>query len=241
ARVQLSRVSGVPWRSFPVEVAPGESGSGLCRIPVRELAAVAQEEDLPIPGEDGHRWTVELVRAGKSSPLLLKQSASGIVHTAGSVLLISERTEHGELWLGARPVSPVVTDVRWQDDGTLHLRGVGASPDAGYEVVVRLRGRREDRSYAMRTDGSAWTAIVDPSSAKSLAGTTDLRSGTWSLVCRMPDGRFTDLLFAAGALGNQALGTRVGIRELELRPEPGWRAALVVGPNLRPDEQGAFN
>jgi CDP-glycerol glycerophosphotransferase len=255
AAIQLSRVPGVVWRRYPVEVT-GQAFTA--RIPLADLPAYQPPLVL---GEMGDRWLVDLVSDADpkiARPIAADGPFAGARHPLGRRQVRLQPTPDGRLQLAVLPAGPVVTGVAWTADDRLELRGDLPADTAGsfadLEVVLRVWGRREQRTFPAEVTGRQWRALIDPLVVSSYAGSIELRSGMWDLLCRHgaggrasgaeevhgPEGAVEHLPFAPEALDQLPVRGTAAHRELVLRRAREERVALKVGPDLDLAEQGVY-
>ena len=252
AAIQLSRVPGVVWRTYPIEIEwDAQAGEGataggrfIARIPLADLPAV--QPPLVI-GEVGDRWLLNLVRdagAKTARPIVADSSAfAGARHPFGQRQVWLQPNPEGWLQLSVLPAGPVVTGVAFRPDGTLELRGDVDADYADLEVVLRVWGRREQRAFPAEVTGGQWRTVIDPLAVPSYAGTIELRSGQWDVLCRhaaSPDGLVEHLPFAVEAYRQLPLHGQAAHRELTLRRAREERVVLRVGSDLDLDERGVY-
>lgn len=240
--IQLSRVPGVVWRSYPVEQT-GRTFSA--RIPLADLPAF---QPPLVVGEVGDRWQVDLVSGaepGTGWPIIVDATFGGGRHPLGSREVRLQPTEDGRLQLAVLPAGPVVTAVTWTAEDTLELRGEAGTPDgcAGLDVVLCVWGRREQRVFPAEISGRQWRAVINPLKVSSYAGDIELRTGNWDLLCRhagSPDGQVEHLPLAVEALAQLPVRGTAAHRRVVLRRGREERAVLSVGADLDLQEQGVY-
>lgn len=242
--VQLSRVPGVIWQTYPAELAGGRF---TARIPLADLPAV---QPPVVIGEVGDRWLVDLVSDAEPEtawPIAVEHAFAGARHSLGRREVRVAPTDDGRLQLAVLPAGPVVTGARWNADHKLELEGdLPADTAASFtdlELVLRVWGRREQRVFPAEVTGRGWQAVIDPLSVPSYAGHIELRTGHWDLLCRhagSPEGMVEHLPFSPEALERLPLAGTAAHRELVLRQANQERAVLKVGSDLDIDEQGVY-
>jgi CDP-glycerol glycerophosphotransferase len=253
--IQLSRVPGVVWQTYPVEL----SGSRFtARIPLADLPAA---QPPLVVGEVGDRWLVDLVIGSDPvtvRPIAVERAFVDARHGLGHRQVRVQPTEDGRLQLAVLPAGPVVTGVQWNADHNLELAGDLPADTAGsfadLELVLRVWGRREQRVFPAEVTGQQWRAVVNPLAVPSYAGHIELRTGQWDLLCRRgaggrasgaevdssPEGMVEHLPFAAEVLERLPVHGTAAHRQLVLRRSREERAVLTVGPDLDLDEQGVY-
>jgi CDP-glycerol glycerophosphotransferase len=241
AAVQLSRVPGVVWQTYPVGLSGGRF---TARIPLADLPAV---QPPLVVGEVGDRWQVDLVRDAdpqSARPIVADGDAfAGARHGLRDRQVWLQPSPEGRLQLAVLPAGPVVTGVAFTAEGKLELHG---DVDGGYadlEVVLRVWGRREQRTFPAEVTGRRWRAVIDPLAVPSYAGTIELRNGQWDLLCRhtgSPEGLVEHLPFTVEAHRQLPARGVAAHRELTLRRAREERVVLRVGPDLDLDEQGVY-
>jgi CDP-glycerol glycerophosphotransferase len=262
ATIRLSRVRGVTWQSYPVELGEGRFRA---RIPLSDLPAV---QPPPVVGEVGDRWRIYLVadddqpggsaRSELAGPAVVTEDftaypvvADGHVpdfrHPLGPRELRLQPTWDSYLELAVLPAGPVVTSAVWTADETLQLSGdlPAATADryADLEIVLRIWGRREQRTFPAEVQGTTWRAVIDPLSVSSYAGPIQLRTGQWDVLCRHAGSEEEDveqLPFAGVALEQLPVRGTAAHRQLVLCLTREERTSLRVEANLDIEEQGVY-
>jgi len=252
--LQLSRVPGVIWQTYPVEV---DGRRFTARVPMADLPAA---QPPLVVGEVGDRWMVGLVSGSDQTtwkPIVADGGTfAGARQAFGRRQIWLQPTPQGHLQLAVLPASPVVTDVAFSPDGKLEFSGelvggfadleenASAGPErGGLEVVLRVWGRREQRGFPAEITGRRWRAVVDPLSVPSYAGTIELRSGQWDVLCRpegSPEGTVEHLPFAPHVRDRLPVRGVAAHRELVLRRAREERAVLIVGSDLDLEERGVY-
>ncbi|MFF2719927.1 CDP-glycerol glycerophosphotransferase family protein [Streptomyces sp. NPDC058011] len=100
----------------------------------------------------------------------------------------------GDLVLTERAVQPVVTSVRWSEDGELVLEGTFPEPSGTIgELVLRHGGHSGEAlcEVELRTDGG-FRGAVRPAAVDGSAGPLPLAEGRWYLFLREPGERDPD-------------------------------------------------
>jgi CDP-glycerol glycerophosphotransferase len=234
----------VTWRSYPVELGEGRFRA---RIPLSDLPAV---QPPPVVGEVGDRWRIDLVadddQAG-ARPIVADGHVPDFRHPLGSRELRLQPTWDGYLELAVLPAGPVVTSAVWTADETLELSGdlpaAAADRYADLEIVLRIWGRREQRTFPAEVRGKTWRAVIDPLSVSSYAGPIQLRTGQWDVLCRHAGSDEEDveqLPFAGVALEQLPVRGTAAHRQLVLCLTREERTSLRVEANLDIDEQGIY-
>jgi CDP-glycerol glycerophosphotransferase len=245
ATIRLSRVPGVIWQSYPAELAKGRF---RFRIPLSDLPAA---QPPPVIGEVGDRWRIELVADGDEAsarPIVVADGhLADFRHPLGRRELRLQPSQDGYLQLAVLPAGPVVTSAEWTTSETLELSGdlPAATGDsyADLEIVLRVWGRREQRTFPAEVRGRTWRAVIDPLSVSSYAGPIQLRTGYWDVLCRHAGGAedvVEQLSFAGAALEQLPVRGAAGHRELVLCRSREERTFLKVGTDLDVEEQGVY-
>nr|MDT0660203.1 glycosyltransferase family 2 protein [Micromonospora sp. DSM 115978] len=252
ATVRLSRVPGVVWRSYPVELVGGgqggpAAGSDLvrwsARIPRADLVAgAALAARSVLVGEAGAGWRVS-VDDGPGEPVELPVPANfaGVRHTADGVDVIAAPTDEELLGVWVLPSGPLVCGAELSA-GALVLTGelpAGGASGADLHVVLRAResaapGGAPDRvpppdmEIPAEVTGTTWTVRI------VLGGPSAPADGDWSPLYRSAAGTPVDLPFDAAARRRLPRDVTVGNRRLELLPDRN-REILRLGPGLATD------
>jgi CDP-glycerol glycerophosphotransferase len=241
AAIQLSRVPGVVWRTYPVELTGDRF---TARIPLADLPAY---QPPLVVGEVGDRWLVDLVSDSDpktSRPVVADDDTfAGARRGFGRRQIWLQPTPDGRLQLAVLPSGPVVTGAAYGPGGKLELSGEVDGDFADLEVVLRVWGRREQRNFPAEITGRQWRAVIDPLAVPSYAGTIELRSGQWDLLCRhagRPEGLVEHLPLAAEVRDQLPLRGIAAHREVVLRRAREERAVFTVGSDLDLEEQGVY-
>jgi CDP-glycerol glycerophosphotransferase len=239
--IRLCRVPGVVWRTYQAEFTGRRF---TARIPLADLPAA---QPPLVVGEVGDRWLVELVSDSDPAtawPIVAEDATFvGARHGLGRRQVWLQPTPEGRLQLAVLPASPVVTGVEYSPDGKLTVSGEVGGDFSDLEVVLRVWGRREQRNFPAEVTGGRWRSVIDPLAVPSYAGTIELRSGQWDLLCRhagSPEGLVEHLPFAAETRDQLPLRGRAAHRELVLRQAREERAVLRIGSDLDLAEQGVY-
>ncbi|MEV4757249.1 glycosyltransferase family 2 protein [Micromonospora sp. NPDC049559] len=229
AVLRLTRVNGVIWRSYPVQL-PDEGTSWSARIPLADLVGGSALTDRPVlVGEAGAAWRVAFADGdGEARELPVPTDFAGLRHTVGEVELLARPADDEVLWLRALPPGPMVRAAELTD-GVLSLSGeLPAGPGAGagggrgeLRMVLRRRegaGPTElpepDVILPVEVAGAAWTVRVP------LGGEGAPGDGDWlPLYQRDGDAGPIDLPFDVAARRRLPRDVRVGNRRLEVLPD----------------------
>ncbi|MQA97716.1 MAG: glycosyltransferase [Streptosporangiales bacterium] len=266
ATLRLTRLPGGVSYAYPLEVTgKGDSAVFAVRVPVADLRP-ANESDLRTGESLGPRsgdtsWRAEIVTSdGGTHELVLGEGVPEERHLIGRREVVIDRSYQGALQVQERNARPQLVAARWTDRGALRLTGRFAlAAGERAELVLAARGRTEEHLFpiepghpddtGMRTD---FTVEFDPRRVVSLAGALPLPRGNYDLAVRVtgPDGETAEtgtdgVTETACELDHAMLGTLP--IELET-PERTYGFAdyrydkplIRVGPDLKPDERGAF-
>jgi CDP-glycerol glycerophosphotransferase len=241
--VRLSRAPGVTWRSYPARVDGRRFGAS---IPMADLRAALPPVMTAIVGEAGDRWLVEFVAdddPGRTRAVVADQGFVEARRLDGERELRVQRTVDGHLQISALPAGPTVTGVR-RADGEFQVRGdVPPGADGDLELVLRLRGAREERAFPAPVVDRQWSARVNPVRVPTSAGPVHLRSGTWDVLVR-PAGEGpranAELPLGGGAANDVPLNVVAAHREISLERTHLERLAVRVRPDLDLAERGRF-
>ncbi|MDG4833758.1 glycosyltransferase family 2 protein [Solwaraspora sp. WMMD1047] len=245
ATLRLSRVPGVVWRSYPVELpAPaGEAGavSWSARLPLADLVAGAA---LPgravLVGEAGSGWRVSL-DDGVDPPVELPVPGDfgGTRRSEGGVDVLVAPNDEELLGIWVLPSGPLVCGAELTE-GALAL--TGELPDDGMdwrELRVVLRARESavpggapdlvpppDLDLTAQVTGDRWTVRIP------LTGPSGPADGDWTpLYRRCADAPANDLPFDVSARRRLPRDVAVADRRLELLPDR-HREILRLGQRL---------
>ncbi|GGL08723.1 bifunctional glycosyltransferase/CDP-glycerol:glycerophosphate glycerophosphotransferase [Mangrovihabitans endophyticus] len=230
-RIALNRARGLVVRSVVAEVTDGPHGPAFtARLPLSGIA-LDDHTDNHAGGLFAQRFGVDISIGDKAVALIADDDYRQIRTVVGADEVYTTVAASGLVALCTRPAGPVVTDAQWQTGGALLLRGDAPEPVDG-RLVLRLRGRRRDVTFPLRSADGRWQVLVDPSAAPSLAGPLPLTAGVWDFSFRAaghhhettcPIG-FTDAVRTALPTSAVAPG---GARSV-LRPAGGERATITV-------------
>lgn len=234
-----------PVVSVPLtlEARSGGTTAFEARVPVAELFGADTTSGAPAGapvGEPPPRM-VEVVSGKQAVRLVMAEGLADARLTAGDVERVAGRTWDGYLELAARPVRPVVTGCDWQQhDGVLVLEGDHPALDGSQqaELVLRLRGRRQEHGFAAAVDGARFRVEVPVSAVVSVAGTLPLRAGTWDVLFRRQgvDAEPRPVELDRDAVSGFPAGVEIKGRKYTLDHHRYDRLLLGVGNNVRPEE-----
>jgi CDP-glycerol glycerophosphotransferase len=242
--VRLSRAPGVTWRSYPARV---DGRRFAVTVPLSDLRAALAPVRTAIVGEVGDRWFVEFVAnndPAQTRAVVVDESFVEARLTDGDRDLHVQRTVDGGLEVSALPAGPAITGARWVNGEEFELRGdVPPTFTGDVEVVLRLRGAREERAFAASVADRRWSVRVNPVAVPTYAGTVHLRTGTWDVLARPAGGgpqANVELPMAGGAPDDVPLTVVDAHREISLERTHLERLAVRVRPDLDVDERGTF-
>jgi len=196
----LSRIPGLPWRSYPVEVTGDQF---LVSIPVAHLWSDTAVDPLWI-GEPGDRLTIGLVCGDSSAPpapVVVHPDFQWIPTSLGARVAHLHPDAAGHLVLALLPPGPMITEVAASDEG-FHLSGempAGSGDWSAMELVLRLPTGEESATFRPEVRGNTWRVSFDPL-AVPLGDLDERGEGLWDVLCRNGDGPVHQLPLAAGAL-----------------------------------------
>ncbi|HEY2949975.1 MAG TPA: bifunctional glycosyltransferase family 2 protein/CDP-glycerol:glycerophosphate glycerophosphotransferase [Micromonosporaceae bacterium] len=242
--VQLSRAPGVTWRSYPARV---DGRRFAVTVPLSDLRAALAPGTTAIVGAAGDRWFVEFVAdndPAQTRAVVVDESFVEARRTDGDRDLRVHRTVDGGLEVSALPAGPAITGARWVNGEEFELRGdVPPTFRGDLEVVLRLRGAREERAFPASMVDLRWSVRVNPVAVPTYAGTVQLRSGTWDVLARPAGGGSqanVELPLAGGTADDVPLTVVDAHREISLERTHLERLALRVRPDLEVEERGTF-
>ena len=243
ATARLSRVSGVVWRSYPVE----QTGERFVFVvPEADLEDERTAYSPLLVGEPGDRWTVELAVGDDSSSVPLPLAVPEDFRGPPAFLRTRVATLHadasGHPVLSALPTGPVLTGVTGTERG---FRLSGALPPGGdfaaLELILRPSSGRETRAFPAEVSGSTWSVEVDPLAVPNFATSIRLRAGTWNILCRNGLGPVTPLPASAGALANLPLPLATDVQRVTFEWLFDERTVIRVRSALSENERGKAN
>ncbi|GAB3154998.1 hypothetical protein GCM10027290_50490 [Micromonospora sonneratiae] len=236
AMLRLTRVSGVVWRSYPVDL-PEHGSTWSARIPLADLVAGSGLGGRPVlVGEAGAAWRVALADAnGTTQDLPVPADYPGVRHVVDEVELVARPADDEVLWLRALPPGPVV-DGADLTDGVLSFTGDLPAGQPGWgELRIALRRREgNDPSEVPPADIEVLAEVADGrwTVRIPLVGEAAPPDGDWlPLYRRDADTAALDLPFDTVARRALPRDVEVRHRRLELLPERG-RETLRMGPTV---------
>ena len=193
AAIQLSRVPGVVWRTYPIEIEwDAQAGEGataggrfVARIPLADLPAV--QPPLVI-GEVGDRWLINLVRdagAKTARPIVADSSAfAGARHPLGQRQVWLQPNPEGWLQLSVLPAGPVVTGVAFRRTARWNCAATSMPITPTWRWCCACGVAASSAPSRPRSPAASGGRSIDPLAVPSYAGTIELRSGQWDVLCR---------------------------------------------------------
>jgi CDP-glycerol glycerophosphotransferase len=197
AKLVLRRAKGLAARTVPVEVTDGPGFRA--RIPLAEVALGADDDNHAM-GLYAQRLPVDLILGTETVSLVAGEDYEPTRAAAAADEVYTAVSDTGKVSVCTRPLGPVVTEVSWNPRGVLVLRGESGRDVEG-ELMLRIRGRRRDRTLPLRVTGGRWTVEVDPEAMPGLAGPLPLVEGTWDMAFRS-DGRHHSTIAPLGFAGS---------------------------------------
>jgi CDP-glycerol glycerophosphotransferase len=232
-RLVLRRAKGLVARTVAAEVTAGRDGPGFrARIPLAGIALGADDDNHAM-GLYAQRFPVGLVLGAETVGLVAGEEYVPTRAAEGADEVYTAVSDTGKVSVCTRPLGPVVTEVSWNPQGVLVLRGESGRDVEG-ELMLRIRGRRRDRTLPLRVTGGRWTVEVDPEAMPGLAGPLPMVEGTWDLAFRS-NGRHHPTIAPLGFAGSarSALPLASTAPDGTVRVVRGGaqeRATLFVGP-----------
>ncbi|MFI6075327.1 CDP-glycerol glycerophosphotransferase family protein [Actinoplanes sp. NPDC051343] len=196
-KLVLRRAKGLAARTVPVEVTDGPGFRA--RIPLAEIALGADDDNHAM-GLYAQRLPVDLVLGTETVSLVAGDEYLPTRAAAAADEVYTAVSDTGKVSVCTRPLGPVVTEVSWNPRGVLVLRGESGRDVEG-ELMLRIRGRRRDRTLPLRVTGGRWTVEVDPEAMPGLAGPLPLVEGTWDMAFRS-NGRHHSTIAPLGFAGS---------------------------------------
>lgn len=263
ATLRLTRVAGVTWRAYPIELAgagpaeladagPAELAGARrwsVRIPRVDLVAGAALGDRPVlVGEVGASWRVLFDDGAGPTDLPVPHDFTGVRYTCEGVDLIAGPTDEEIFGLRVLPSGPVVCGADLVD-GALVLTGElpGAGADRGADLRLVLRARETappgaGPTPALPADIELSVDVESPvgpdgavwTARIPLSGPTGPPDGDWSPLYRSrAGGDPVDLPFDVSARRQLPRDVTVGRRRLEILPDRD-REVVRLGPRITP-------
>ncbi len=239
-RIELSRVRGIVTRQVPAEITPVAGGFAFtARVPLTGIA-LDVTDDNHATGLYAQRFRIDIV-VGKPVQLVADDRYEHLRTTHGTDEVYTAVSAAGHVSLCTRPAGPVVTAADWRPDGALVLSG-DSPADVEGELLLRLRGRRQDLSLPLRVVDGHWQVVVDPTAVPGLAGPLPLVAGTWDLAFRSA-GRHHRTTATLGFAGGITAGLPTsatapdGVRSVLRAAGNGGTVLVVEAPKEDPAEQ----
>lgn len=227
----LSRISGLPWRRYPVEV---RGDRFVISIPVAHLWSETSIDPLWV-GEPGDRFAVELAFADRPAdpvPVVVDPRFQWTPTSVGARVVHLHPDAAGHLVLAVLPPGPMITEVRARGAG---FDLVGAIPPGSgdwstMDIVLRLPTGEETVTVRAEVRDATWWARVDPLATPTARGTGPLGEGLWEVLCRDRDERVHQLPLGAGALAGLPLALPADPQRVTLEWLRDERAVIRVRP-----------
>jgi CDP-glycerol glycerophosphotransferase len=246
-KLRLTSRNGSGAIEYPVSV-PDEARAGFrVALPLADLRARAEADGHPSRREqehDGKVFALHLVGSGQRLRVAMEVDVEEGIWSVASQELALYRNRRGEAELALRAPHAVVDDVRWSEDGTLHLGGHLRSLGGSHEVVLIGRRSRERHVFPLRHDAEAgrFDTAVTAAGVESLGGPRPLSADGWELFVRPSEGdAMMPVLVSQVLYGRLPLAKAVRHKLFTLGTTPEDGALLVAKRDLDEDEAGPFN
>jgi CDP-glycerol glycerophosphotransferase len=257
-RLELIRRADEKKFRYPLKAQGEESPARFsARVKLKDLlesghaeAAEEEPEDAEEPTdaeevEDRQVWDIEATGGGPRRTVGLAPGAAATVWTGGGRELALSPTRKLDAALVEQVPRPAVRSASWTADGKLRLEGELPEASGPQEVLVVARDYGDVWSWPADSDGSRFTAILEPAHTRSLAGTLPLREGKWDLYARAAGAGESAArvpVVIDTALYEQLPLTQVVDRKpFTLTMARNDRAVMIVERNLDDDERGPYN
>jgi CDP-glycerol glycerophosphotransferase len=229
-KLRLRPESGGPLRRYPMVV---EGGTFTARVPLADLRGGGGE---PV-------WTLSAGVGKGPIAVLLPEEPTGAAWPSGDREVALIRTRQGHAALVDRRPRPVMTDVRWRDDGTLELAGSGAperlllvDPDRGLQRAIGVAGSEGPGRF---------TARFEPARMPVAGGPLPLQEGDWQLHARLAgdddgDDASVPVLIDRALAGRLPLATVLERKPFAVAATEDGVAVLEVRRDLDEDERGGY-
>ncbi|AGZ46151.1 bifunctional glycosyltransferase/CDP-glycerol:glycerophosphate glycerophosphotransferase [Actinoplanes friuliensis] len=239
--VTLSRIDGLTWRRYPVEL---DGEKFRFRIPVGDV----QREGLTYQplriAEPTDRFRIELAVGTKRSGVV----ACGIADDfrwdpidLGALSVHVHAALSGEAQLVAMPTGPVLTGVSTADR---KFRFTGRVPGqvGQFKLVLRPFNARETWSFPaeVAADGT-WSVEVDPIAVPNFDAHVRIRTGMWNVLYRDGNGPVQPLPAVAEAMASLPLPLAGDSPRVSLEWLTDERVVLRVRSALTDEERGRAN
>ncbi|MEV4636225.1 bifunctional glycosyltransferase family 2 protein/CDP-glycerol:glycerophosphate glycerophosphotransferase [Actinoplanes sp. NPDC049548] len=239
--VTLSRVEGLTWRRYPIEL---DGERFRFRIPVADLQPEGHTFRPLRIAEPTDRFRIELAVGTKRSGIVACGIADDFAWEPidlGALSVHVHAALSGEAQLVAMPTGPVLTavstaDRRFRFTGRIH------GPVDDFKLVLRPFNARETWSFPveMAADGT-WSVEVDPIAVPNFGAHIRIRTGMWNVLYRDGNGPVQPLPALAGAMASLPLPLAGDAPRVSLEWLTDERVVLRVRTALSDEERGRAN
>ncbi|AGL21012.1 glycosyltransferase [Actinoplanes sp. N902-109] len=236
----LSRVPGLPWRRYPLQV---EGERFTFHVPECDLQSTGRDYPPLRVGEPADRWLIRLATGTRrSSEIRCVPVVDGHwdpIDLGARTVQVHPRAD-GDPELVALPSGPVLTGV---STARRCFRFEGRLPPSTGEcqLVLRPANARETKTFPVRVTGDTWSAEVDPVAVPSFGVAVRMRAGTWNVLFRTGTGPVQPLPATPAALTTLPLPLAGDAPRVSLEWLDDERVVLRVRSALPDEERGRSN
>ncbi|MEU7902645.1 bifunctional glycosyltransferase family 2 protein/CDP-glycerol:glycerophosphate glycerophosphotransferase [Actinoplanes sp. NPDC049118] len=235
--VTLSRIEGLTWRRYPVEL---DGERFRFRIPVRDLQRDGVTYQPLRIAEPTDRFRIDLAVGTKRSGMVACGVADDFAWEPVDLGVLSAHVHaalSGEAQLVTMPTGPVLTGVSTADRKFRFTGRIHGQVDQ-FKLVLRPFNARETWTFPAQVDGDTWHAEVDPIAVPNFDAHVRVRTGMWNVLYRDGNGPVQPLPAVAEAMASLPLPLAGDAPRVSLEWLTDERVVMRVRPALEDDERG---
>jgi CDP-glycerol glycerophosphotransferase len=134
--------------------------------------------------KDGRRLWIEPKGDPAATVMLGRAAESRWIEGDREITVLRDRRDR--VVVSAHRVRPVISELRWHDDGTLTLAGTYPDPDPGPRALSLRHRTGLVYTVPMERSGDRFTLCLAPAAMPRFGAAVPLASGTWTLAIRHP-------------------------------------------------------